>query len=70
MTENIIQVEYQATGQTTSVNEMGMREMQAKAYAASLSQYLLIKAPPAAGKSRALMFIALEKLKKKEDMKM
>lgn len=64
MAENIIHVEYQATGKTTAVNNMGMREMQARAYAACLSQYLLIKAPPASGKSRALMFIALEKLKK------
>jgi superfamily II DNA or RNA helicase len=41
---------------------MGMREMQARAYAARTSQYLLLKAPPASGKSRALMFIALDKL--------
>ena len=64
MSENIIHIEYQATGKTTAVNPMGMREMQAKVYAASLSQYLLLKAPPASGKSRALMFVALEKLKK------
>lgn len=64
MAENIIQVNYQATGKTTALNDMGMREMQARAYAASLSQHLLIKAPPASGKSRALMFIGLEKLNK------
>ena len=63
MTENIIHVEYQATGASTSVNEMGMREMQARAYAARNTQYLLLKAPPASGKSRALMFIALDKLR-------
>ena len=63
MTENIIHVEYQATGASTSVNEMGMREMQARAYAARNAQYLLLKAPPASGKSRALMFIALDKLR-------
>jgi len=39
-----------------------MRDMQAKAYEARGSQYLLLKAPPASGKSRALMFIALDKL--------
>jgi superfamily II DNA or RNA helicase len=39
-----------------------MREMQAKAYEARNKKYLLIKAPPASGKSRALMFIALDKL--------
>jgi len=27
------------------------------------SQYILLKAPPASGKSRALMYLALEKLK-------
>jgi len=41
-----------------------MREMQARAYEKRKSQYLLIKAPPASGKSRALMFIALDKLRK------
>jgi Rad3-related DNA helicase len=44
------------------VNAMGMREMQARAYDARNSQYLLLKAPPASGKSRALMYIALDKL--------
>lgn len=39
-----------------------MREMQARAFAARSAQYLLIKAPPASGKSRALMFIGLDKL--------
>lgn len=38
--------------------------MQARAYEKRKSQYLLIKAPPASGKSRALMFIALDKLRK------
>lgn len=61
--ENIINVTYETTGQTTAVNEMGMRPMQARAYAARNSQYILLKAPPASGKSRALMFIALDKLK-------
>lgn len=39
-----------------------MREMQARAYAARNAQYLLLKAPPASGKSRALMFLALDKV--------
>lgn len=43
---------------------MGMREMQARAYEKRDAQYLLIKAPPASGKSRALMFIALDKVLK------
>ena len=61
--ENIVKINYEATGKSTQVNDMGMREMQARAYNARKSQYLLIKAPPASGKSRALMFIALDKLK-------
>ncbi len=41
---------------------MGMRVMQERAYEKRGEQYLLIKSPPASGKSRALMFIALDKL--------
>jgi superfamily II DNA or RNA helicase len=59
---DLVQVHYEQTGESTSVDELGMREMQAKAFASRDSQYLLIKAPPASGKSRALMFIALDKL--------
>ncbi len=59
---NIVEVEYNQTGKSTSTNSMGMREMQAKAYEKRDSQYLLIKAPPASGKSRALMFLGLDKL--------
>jgi superfamily II DNA or RNA helicase len=36
--------------------------MQERAFAKRGEQYLLIKSPPASGKSRALMFIALDKL--------
>lgn len=39
-----------------------MRVMQERAYEKRGEQYLLIKSPPASGKSRALMFIALDKL--------
>ncbi|WP_412500798.1 DEAD/DEAH box helicase [Shewanella chilikensis] len=59
---NLLHVEYGQTGQSASHNKMGMREMQARAFAQRTSQYLLIKAPPACGKSRALMFLALDKL--------
>lgn len=59
---NLIDVTYAQTGESTSTNDMGMRAMQARAYEARNNQYLLIKAPPASGKSRALMFIALDKL--------
>jgi len=60
--ENIIQVTYGQTGASTASDTMGMREMQQKAFQARNNQLLLIKAPPASGKSRALMFIALDKL--------
>ncbi len=59
---NLVDVTYAQTGQSSKTNENGMREMQAKAFQARNDQYLLLKAPPASGKSRALMFIALDKL--------
>ena len=59
---NIVDVTYAQTGKSTSVNKYGMREMQERAFEARNAQYLLLKAPPASGKSRALMFIALDKL--------
>lgn len=58
----LIKVEYQLTGKSAASNPLGMREMQARAYEKRDSQYLLLKAPPASGKSRALMFLALYKL--------
>ena len=59
---NLVDVEYEQTGGSTSVNSLGMREMQDQAYEARASQYLLLKAPPASGKSRALMFLGLDKI--------
>lgn len=59
---DIIHVEYETTGNSKSTNELGMREMQERAYEARNAQYVLLKAPPASGKSRALMFIGLDKL--------
>jgi len=59
---DIVHVTYAQTGQSSKINALGMREMQEKVYQARDAQYLLIKAPPASGKSRALMFIALDKL--------
>ncbi len=50
------------TGATNRANALGMRTMQERAYAKRGEQYLLIKSPPASGKSRALMFVALDKL--------
>jgi len=60
--ENILQVTYGQTGQSARLNDFGMREMQARAFEQRNNPYLIIKAPPASGKSRALMFLALDKL--------
>lgn len=59
---NFVDIKYAQTGLSANVDALGMREMQAKAYKFRDKRFLLIKAPPASGKSRALMFIALDKL--------
>lgn len=59
---DFVHVTYGQTGESQKQDAMGMRAMQARAYAERGSQYLLVKAPPASGKSRALMFIGLDKL--------
>jgi hypothetical protein len=59
---DLVHVSYAQTGQSSRTNPLGMREMQEKAYQARDARFLLLKAPPASGKSRALMFIALDKL--------
>jgi superfamily II DNA or RNA helicase len=58
-----VSVSYACTGRSTKANAFGMRPMQERAYEKRGEQYLLIKSPPASGKSRALMFIALDKLR-------
>ena len=66
MTANVqipsVSVRYASNGASTKANEFGMRAMQERAFEKRGEQYLLIKSPPASGKSRALMFIALDKL--------
>lgn len=57
-----VSVSYASNGSSTKANALGMRRMQERAYERRGEQYLLIKSPPASGKSRALMFIALDKL--------
>ncbi len=57
-----VSVTYAQRGTSTRANALGMRPMQERAYQMRGEQYLLIKSPPASGKSRALMFIALDKL--------
>ena len=57
-----VSMNYAANGSSKRSNELGMRVMQERAYEKRGEQYLLIKSPPASGKSRALMFIALDKI--------
>ncbi|MFZ5617652.1 MAG: DEAD/DEAH box helicase [Pseudomonadota bacterium] len=57
-----VSVTYARNGSSTKANALGMRPMQERAYEKRGEQYLLIKSPPASGKSRALMFVALDKL--------
>jgi superfamily II DNA or RNA helicase len=57
-----VSVNYAQNGSSTKSNELGMRVMQERVYEKRGEQYLLIKSPPASGKSRALMFVALDKL--------
>lgn len=64
MTNSIpsVSVEYARDGSTNKTNEWGMRPMQVRVFDRRGEQFLLVKAPPASGKSRALMFVALDKL--------
>ena len=55
-------IAYEQTGRATNTDAMGMREMQARVYEKRNERFLLVKAPPASGKSRAMMFVALDKL--------
>ena len=62
--KNVVEVNYHQTGKSTNTNELGMREMQARVYQHRNSQYLLVKAPPASGKSRAWTRIYKDKTMK------
>lgn len=57
-----VSVKYAQDGSSTRSNALGMRPMQERVWQKRGKQYLLIKSPPASGKSRALMFVALDKL--------
>ena len=57
-----VSVTYARNGASTKANSLGMRPMQERVYEKRGEQYVLIKSPPASGKSRALMFVALDKL--------
>lgn len=58
----LVDIHYKRNGSSSTNNALGMREMQANVYAARNNRFILVKAPPASGKSRALMFVALDKL--------
>jgi superfamily II DNA or RNA helicase len=58
-----VSVKYSHDGSSTRSNPLGMRPMQERVWQKRGEQYLLIKSPPASGKSRALMFVALDKLR-------
>lgn len=58
----VMSINYEQTGLSHKADQFGMRPMQARAYEARFAQYLLLKSPPASGKSRAMMFVALDKL--------
>jgi superfamily II DNA or RNA helicase len=57
-----VSMRYARDGSSTKANAMGMRPMQERVWLKRGERYLLIKSPPASGKSRALMFVALDKL--------
>ena len=58
-----ITLNYDGTGASKATDGLGMRAMQARVWDKRDAQHLLVKSPPASGKSRAAMFIGLEKLR-------
>ncbi|HBS08056.1 MAG TPA: ATP-dependent helicase, partial [Microbacterium sp.] len=49
---NIVNVTYAQTKASVNTDNLGMREMQQRVFAQRDAQHLLVKAPPASGKSR------------------
>lgn len=60
-----ITLSYEGTGASKATDHLGMRVMQARVWDKRDAQHLLVKSPPASGKSRAAMFVGLEKLRTK-----
>lgn len=58
-----ITLNYDGTGASKATDSLGMRAMQARVWDKRDAQHLLVKSPPASGKSRAAMFVGLEKLR-------
>lgn len=57
-----ITLNYDGTGASKATDILGMRAMQIKVWDKRDAQHLLVKSPPASGKSRAAMFVGLDKL--------
>ena len=57
-----ITLRYAGDGSSKRTDALGMRPMQARVWAVRDAPYILVKSPPASGKSRAAMFVALDKL--------
>lgn len=57
-----ITLNYDSTGASKATDILGMRAMQIKVWEKRDAQHLLVKSPPASGKSRAAMFVGLDKL--------
>jgi superfamily II DNA or RNA helicase len=53
---------YAADGSSKQTDALGMRVMQRRVWDVRDARYILVKSPPASGKSRAAMFVALDKL--------
>ncbi|WP_274001540.1 DEAD/DEAH box helicase [Vibrio parahaemolyticus] len=64
MSSNVtaVRIDLDEIRQPLLTDPMGMRPMQRRVFDKRDAQYLLIKSPPASGKSRALMFLGLDKL--------
>ncbi|MEQ1769863.1 MAG: DEAD/DEAH box helicase [Devosia sp.] len=58
-----ITLTYEGTGASKTIDSLGMRRMQSRVWEKRDAQHLLVKSPPASGKSRAAMFVGLEKLR-------
>lgn len=61
MSVNAVEIRFPNSNEP-KIDPMGMRPMQRRAFDKRNAKYLLIKSPPASGKSWALMYIALDKL--------
>lgn len=64
MSNNVtaVRIDLDEIRKPTVADPMGMRPMQRRVFDKRSAQHLLIKSPPASGKSRALMFLGLDKL--------